>query len=71
MIQIPVQKTALKIVQNAAKGEGCGAEKLAKYIVDREEGRATEHLVIDNDHDLSDTECDQIRDMLRKAHADK
>jgi hypothetical protein len=60
-----VQKTALKIVQSAANGEGCGSERLARYCVDRDQGKATEHLILDNDNDLSDAECDQIRDLIK------
>ena len=65
------QQSALKLVRQAKAGKYCGSERLARYIVDREEGKATEHLVIDQDNSLSDAECDEIRAVLRGAHADQ
>lgn len=62
------QQTALTLVQNAKSGDGCGAERLARYIVDREEGRAVEHLVIDKDTDLTDAECEELRELIRETH---
>ncbi len=59
------QQIALKIVEAAKNGEGCGSERLARYCVDRDEGKATEYLVIDDDKDLSDTECEQIRELIK------
>ena len=64
------QKVALKLVENAAQGKGCESERLARYCVDRDEGKASEHLVIDKDNDLSDEECEEIRAVLRKAYDD-
>ena len=61
------QKVALKLVENAAQGKGCDSERLARYCVDRDEGKASEHLIIDKDNDLSDDECEEIRVVLRKA----
>ncbi len=43
------QETALKMVEKAILGKGCGFERLARYIVDREEGKAAEHLILDHD----------------------
>jgi hypothetical protein len=59
------QQTALKIIENAKNGLGCGSERLARYIVDREEGKAVERLIIDNENILTDEECNQIRDLLK------
>ena len=64
------QGVALKLVENAAQGKGCDSERLARYCVDRDEGKASEHLVIDKDNDLSDEECEEIRAVLRKAYDD-
>ena len=64
------QKVALKLVESATQGKDCGSERLARYCVDRDEGKASEHLVIDKDNDLSDDECEEIRAVLRKAYAD-
>ena len=62
------QETALKMVEKAIKGKGCGFERLARYIVDREEGKAAEHLVLDNGTDLSDDECDELRKLIQGKH---
>lgn len=62
------QQIALKLVENAKKGKGCDSERLARYCVDRDEGKASEHLIIDKDNGLSDDECDQIRGMSRMAY---
>ncbi|MHC4117020.1 MAG: DUF5681 domain-containing protein [Planctomycetota bacterium] len=59
------QHTALRIVENAKNGMGCGAERLARHIFDREEGKAVEHLIVENENTLSDEECGQIRDLLK------
>jgi hypothetical protein len=68
------QETALKMVEQAVKGRGCGFERLARYIVNREEGRAAEHIVLSAGTDLSDAECEEVRRLLREnleAHADQ
>jgi hypothetical protein len=62
------QQTALNLVQSAKAGEGCGAERLARYVVDREEGKAAEHLVIDKDSDLTNAECEELRELIRENH---
>ena len=41
------EKAALKMVQDMAAGKRTGAEGLARYIIDREEGRAPEHHIVD------------------------
>ena len=64
------QQIALKLVESAKAGEGCGSERLARYCIDRDEGKATEHLVLDKDNDLTDDECDQIRKTLLRNHVD-
>jgi hypothetical protein len=62
------QETALKMVERAIKGKGCGFERLARYIVDREEGKAAEHLILDNGADLSDDECEELRKLIQGKH---
>ncbi|MCH8902708.1 MAG: hypothetical protein IIA45_02175 [Bacteroidetes bacterium] len=62
------KKVALTLVERATKGKGCDSERLARYCVDRDEGKASEHLIIDKDNDLSDDECEEIRTVLRKAY---
>ncbi len=62
------QQTALRLVENAKAGKYSGSERLARHVFDREEGRAVEHLVIENDNTLTDEECEQIRQELLKNH---
>jgi len=60
------QQVALKLVENAKDGKYSGSERLARHVFDREEGKAVEHLVIENENTLSDEECEQIREALLK-----
>lgn len=60
------QQTALRLVENARDGKYSGSERLARHVFDREEGRAVEHLVIENENTLTDEECDQIREVLAR-----
>jgi len=62
------QQTALNLVRNAQAGEGCGAEKMARYCIDREEGKAVEHLIIGGEDDLTDDECEQVRKLIQGNH---
>lgn len=64
------QQTALSLVENAKNGKYSGSERLARYSIDRDEGKAVEHLIIGNEEILTDDECDQIRALLSKNHAD-
>ncbi|MBC8216866.1 MAG: hypothetical protein H8E73_00220, partial [Planctomycetes bacterium] len=41
------QQTALMLVENAKAGKYSGSERLARYMIDREEGKAIEHLVLE------------------------
>ena len=65
------QQSALKLVENARDGKHSGSERLALSVFDREEGRAVEHLVIEDDQTLSDSECDEIRKLLLENHDTK
>jgi len=58
------QQAALKLVENAKNGKNSGSENLARHVFDREEGKATEYLVIENENTLTDDECEEIRDVL-------
>jgi hypothetical protein len=60
------QQVALKLVENAKDGKYSGSERLARHVFDREEGKAVEHLVIENENTLTDEECEQIREALLK-----
>jgi hypothetical protein len=63
------QQTALRLVENAKNGKYSGSERLARHVFDREEGKAVEHLVIENENTLTDEECEEIRQLLLKNHA--
>jgi len=63
------QHTALKLVRNMKLGKESGSERLAKHVFDREEGKAIEHLIIANENTLSDEECEDIREVLLRNHA--
>jgi len=60
------QQTALKLVENAKDGKYSGSERLARYMIDREEGKAVEHLIVENENTLTDEECEDIREVLLK-----
>jgi hypothetical protein len=62
-----VQQTALRLVENAKNGKYSGSERLARHVFDREEGKAVEHLVIENENTLSDEECEEIRELLKRS----
>ena len=60
------QQAALAIVENAKNGKYSGSERLARHVFDREEGKAVEHLVVENENTLTDEECVEIREILAK-----
>jgi hypothetical protein len=60
------QQVALKLVENAKNGKYSGSERLARHVFDREEGKAVEHLVIENENTLSDQECEEIQKLLKR-----
>jgi len=61
------QQTALKLVENAKEGRYSGSERLARYAIDRDEGKVVEHLVINEDQNvLTDEDCERIREVLRR-----
>ena len=58
------QQTALRLVENAEAGKYSGSERLARYVINRDEGKAVERLVLENDNILTDEECAEIREVL-------
>ena len=62
------QHTALGLVERVKAGEKVGSTRMARYIVDREEGKAVEHLIIGGENDLSDDECEQLRKLIQGNH---
>ena len=65
------QETALKMVEKAVQGQGCGAEHMARYVIDREEGKAAEHLIISEEDALTDEECEELKKLIVKNHMGK
>ncbi len=63
------QQAALAIVENMKAGKYSGSQRLARDIFDREEGRAVEHIIIGDETALTDDECEEIRKMILKNHA--
>jgi hypothetical protein len=62
------QQVALNIVEKIKAGEKVGSTAFARYIVDREEGKAAEHLILDNSADLSHEQCEKLRMLLKESH---
>ena len=60
------QQAALRLVENMKDGKYSGSERLARYMIDREEGKAVEHLIVENENTLTDEECEDIREVLLK-----
>jgi len=65
------QKAALKMVEDIKEGKYSACGKMARYTVDRDEGKAVEHIMFGDENALSDDECEEIREVLLKNHADK
>ena len=60
------QQMALKIVENAKSGKYSGSERLVRHVFDREEGQAVEHIIIGDENVMTEQECEQVREILRK-----
>ena len=60
------QQAAVRLVKNFKDGKFSGSGKLARYIIDREEGKALETVKITGAEPLSDAECEGVRNILRK-----
>ena len=64
------ERTALRLAVAAAKGKRCPSDRFAKYSIDRDLGKAAEHLILDDSANLSDEECTELRKLLLGNHAD-
>ena len=60
------EQTALKLVENAKGGKYSGSERLARYVIDRDEGKAVKHMVVENAKVYTPEQYDAIRAMLRR-----
>ena len=65
------QQTALKLVENAKDGKYSGSERLARYVFDREEGKARQKVKIEGEvpvrRELSDEE---LRELMQEKLVD-
>ncbi len=59
------QQAAIKIVEGFKSGKKVGNERMAKYLIDRDEGRAVETLQISSADPLTEDECEDIREILK------
>lgn len=59
------QQIALKLVENAKDGKYSGSERLARYVIDRDEGKALERVAVEDNRAMSDEKCDEVREILR------
>jgi hypothetical protein len=60
------QQSALKLVENMKDGKYSGSERFARHVLDREEGKAVEHIIVGGENTLSDEECAEVRKALLK-----
>ncbi|UCC99200.1 MAG: hypothetical protein JSW66_04795 [Phycisphaerales bacterium] len=61
------QQWALRIVKSTTKLSFPTMDRFARYVIDRDEGRPAEHMFIQEDQDvLTDEECEEIRQILRR-----
>lgn len=63
------ERAALRLAIATAKGKRCQSERLARYVTDRDEGRAVEHIIIGEGDDLSGDECEELRKLIQGRHA--
>ncbi|MCH7559517.1 MAG: hypothetical protein IIB56_18980 [Planctomycetes bacterium] len=60
------QQSALKMVKNMKTGKYSGSERLARYVIDRDEGKAVNHVVVEDNNAMSPEKCEEIREILRR-----
>ena len=62
------EKAALTIVTDMAAGRHTGAERLARYCIDREEGKVPDHHIVENgDNNLKPLEPDEKEQLQKLA----
>lgn len=64
------QQWALQIVKSTRSVEFSKLDRFARYVIDRDEGKPTEHVIFGDEDALSDDECEEIRGLLLKSHVD-
>ena len=53
-------------MENAKDGKYSGSERLARYVIDRDEGKALNRLVVEDNKAMSTEERDEVREILRR-----
>jgi hypothetical protein len=61
------ERSALRLAIAESRGKRCGSERLARYAIDRDEGRAVERLILGEDSPLTDERCEELARLLRGA----
>ena len=61
------QQWALRIVESTKKLGFDSLDRFARYVIDRDEGKPTEHVVFEEENALTDEQCEHIRDVLRNS----
>ena len=59
------QQSALKLVQDMKEGKYSGSGKLARYVIDRDQGKPVERVIFEDENVLTDEECENIRKLLK------
>jgi len=60
------QQSALKLVKNMKDGKYSGSERLARYVIDRDEGKAVNHVAVEDNRAMSPEKYEEIREVLRR-----
>lgn len=60
------QQSAVALVEKLKVGGTANSEVFTKYVIDREHGKAPETIRITGDDDLTDDECEEIRELLKQ-----
>ncbi len=65
------EKWALRIVKGTQRLGFTTLDRFARYVIDRNEGKPTEHMFIQEDQNiLTDEQCEEIRQILRRNFED-
>jgi hypothetical protein len=60
------EQWALRIVKNTKKLGFATLDRFARYVIDRDEGKPTEHVLVGDESMLTDEQCEEIRGLLLK-----
>jgi hypothetical protein len=66
-----VQQSALKMVEDMKAGKYTPSSRMARYTVDREIGKPVETIFFGDENKMTDEECEEVRELLLKNHANR